>query len=66
MTNVTHIAVPDPHDPVELSFAIRLVIERYVATHGNNPATQIDVLGAIDAARIEAYFMPSKLPGATQ
>lgn len=60
------IAVPDPGDAVELSYALRLIIERYVATHGNNPLTQIEVLGAIDAARVEVYFMPSKLPGATQ
>lgn len=60
------IAVPDPGDAVELSYALRVIIERYVATHGNTPATQIDVLGAIDAARVDVYFMPSKLPGARQ
>jgi hypothetical protein len=66
LNNITHIAIPDPHDPVELSFAIRLVIERYVATRGNNPLTQIEVLGAVDAARVDVYLMPSKLPGAHQ
>lgn len=58
------VLVPDAGDAVELSYAVRLLIERYVARHGNNPATQIDVLGAIDAARVDVYLMPSKLPGA--
>ena len=60
------LAIPDPGDAVELSYALRLIIERYVATHGNTPITQIEVLGAVDAARADVYLMPSKLPGAHQ
>lgn len=60
------ILLPDPADPVELSYAIKFLIDRYVETHGNTPLTQIEILGAVDAARVEVYLMPSKLPGATQ
>jgi hypothetical protein len=63
---VVGVLVPDPGDAVELSYCLRLIVERYVTTHGNNPATQIEVLGAIEAARHDAYLMPSKLPGALQ
>jgi hypothetical protein len=63
---VIAVAVPDPQDAVELSYCLRLIVERYVETHGNTPGTQIEVLGAIEAARHDAYLMPSKLPGALQ
>jgi hypothetical protein len=58
------LLVVDPADPVELSYVLRFVLERYVATHGNTPITQIEILGALEATKAEAYLMPSKLPGA--
>lgn len=47
--------------PAELAFLISFHVQKYVEKHGNKPETQIDVLGAIEHAKIAALYNPKRL-----
>jgi len=44
--------------PTELAFLISFHVQKYVERHGNNPVIQVEVLGAIEHAKIAALYNP--------
>jgi len=47
--------------PTELAFLISFHVQKYVEKHGNKPEVQVEVLGAIEHAKIAALFNPKRL-----
>lgn len=57
-----HIVLLEGADSaLELAFLLSFHVQKYVEKHGNTPGTHVEVLGAIEHAKIAPLFNPRTL-----